>query len=113
MCQVSGPRSQALDFIAKFFLRPDTWNLRPLLCNHFPLIRLLTMRPKLSARLDSVSVECKSICLVQSQYSGDRVRIRFLRASSGSGVCVPFLFSPHEIGKSEELRELELPCVGR
>src|SRR6266446_5767363 len=71
-CQVSGPRSQALDFIAKFFLRPDTWNLRPFLCNHFALTRLLTMRPKLSAPLDSVSVECKSICLVQSQYSGDR-----------------------------------------
>jgi hypothetical protein len=35
------------------------------------------------------------------------------RASSGSGVCVPFLVSPHEIGKLEELRELELPCVGR
>ena len=27
--------------------------------------------------------------------------------------CCAFLFSPHEIGKSEELRELELPCVGR
>src|SRR5208282_1784046 len=33
--------------------------------------------------------------------------------SRGSGVYVPFLFSPHEIGKLEELRESELPCVGR
>jgi hypothetical protein len=29
------------------------------------------------------------------------------------GICVLFFFSPHEIGKSEELRESELPCVGR
>jgi hypothetical protein len=34
------------------------------LCNHLPLFALLTMRPVLSVRLDSVSVECKSICLV-------------------------------------------------
>src|SRR5271154_3557025 len=70
------------------------------------------MRPRLSVPLDSVSVECKSICWFNPNF-GDRYAAASLRASSRSGVGVPFLFSLREIGKSEERSESELPCVGR
>jgi hypothetical protein len=56
------------------FFEIETTDLRTFffLYNQLARFWLLTMRPMLSRRLDSVSVECKSICLVQSQYSGDR-----------------------------------------
>jgi hypothetical protein len=58
---VAGVRSKAhaVDFIAKFFLTPETCHLRLFLYNHFPRIRLLTMRPMLSVGLTAYLLNVK------------------------------------------------------